>query len=129
MSSLDNIRIILPNSKVYGETVRNFTGNDTRRVDLVIGISYADDIGRAIQIIEKTIASEPLALEEPAPTVAVSNLGDSSVDLVVRPWCKTQDYWTVYFNLTRAIKENLEAGGCSIPFPQQDVHLFKENAA
>ncbi len=128
MSSLDNIRIILPNSKVYGEKVRNYTGNETRRVDLVIGISYSDDIGRAIEIIQKTIADEPLALREPEPTVAVSNLGDSSVDLVVRPWCKTADYWTVYFNLTRHIKENLEAAGCTIPFPQHDVHLFNDAA-
>jgi len=127
MNSLDNRRIIVPNSKVFGDTIVNYDGNDTRRVDMVIGVSYTDDLGLARQTIERIVAEDPRVLAEPEPQVAVSNLGDSSVDFVVRPWCRPADYWDVCFELTRRIKEGLEAAGCSIPFPQRDVHMFKEN--
>lgn len=124
MNSLDNRRIVVPNSQVFGSTLVNYNGNDTRRVDLVMGIAYSDDIGVAIQTIEKIVAAHPKVLREPETQVAVSGLGDSSVDLVVRPWCRPADYWTVYFDLTRQMKEGLEDAGCSIPFPQRDVHLI-----
>jgi len=129
MDSLDNKRVIVPNSVLYGGIITNFNGNDTRRVDMVMGISYTDDIGHAIATITGIVTSHPLVLGDPEPKVAVSNLGDSSVDLVVRPWCLTADYWTVYFDLTRQMKEGLEAAGCSIPFPQRDVHLFQESSS
>jgi len=102
--------------------------NEDRRIDLVMGIDYGDDIGTAIQTVRKVIAADPRVLPEPAPQVAVSELGDSSVNLVVRPWCKGSDYWGVRFDLTRALKEGLEAAGCSFPFPQRDVHLLKDES-
>jgi len=121
----DNIRVNLPNSKVYGDVVKNFTHHQTRRNDMVVGISYTDDIGRAIETIEKVIEAEPRALKDPAPQIAVGELGDSSVNILVRPWCKPADYFSLRFDLTRRFKEELEAAGCSIPFPQQDVHLHR----
>jgi small conductance mechanosensitive channel len=125
----DNVKIIVPNSSVYGETITNYSANDTRRVDLVIGIGYGDDIGRAVETIGRVIAADARVLKEPEPQIAVAELGDSSVNLVVRPWCSGGDYWGLRFDLTRAIKEQLEAAGCSIPFPQRDVHLHPADGA
>jgi small conductance mechanosensitive channel len=119
----DNVRIIVPNSGVFGETMKNYSANDTRRNDLVIGISYSDDIARAMEIVQTVLRSDSRVLHDPTPVVAVSELADSSVNLVVRPWCRKEDYWGLRFDLTRKLKEELEAGGCSIPFPQRDVHL------
>jgi small conductance mechanosensitive channel len=131
LNTPDNVRIVLPNGTVWGQTIKNYATNATRRVDMVMGISYDDDIGAAIDTINKVLGNEPRLLQDPAPTVAVAELADSSVNIVVRPWCKKEDYWGVKFDLTRALKEQLEAGGCSIPYPQTDVHLHKvpENAA
>ena len=131
LNTPDNVRIVLPNGTVWGQTIKNYATNATRRVDMVMGISYDDDIGAAIDTINKVLGNEPRLLQDPAPTVAVAELADSSVNIVVRPWCKKEDYWGVKFDLTRAFKEQLEAGGCSIPYPQTDVHLHKvpENAA
>jgi len=123
LKSPDNVKLVIPNGQVYGQTIKNFNGFDTRRVDLVVGISYDDDIGAAIETIRRTVAADDRVLAEPETQIAVSNLGDSSVDLVVRPWCAASDYWAVRFDLTRSIKEELEAAGCSIPYPQTDVHL------
>jgi small conductance mechanosensitive channel len=125
MHTPDNVRITVPNSGVYGQTIKNYTANDTRRNDLLIGISYDDDIGRAMETITKVVTSDSRVLKDPAPVIAVAELGDSSVNLVVRPWCKKEDYWGLRFDLTRQIKEQLEAAGCSIPFPQQDVHMHQ----
>jgi small conductance mechanosensitive channel len=119
----DNVKITIPNSAVYGGTIKNYSANDTRRNDLVIGISYDDDIGRALQTVGRVLAADSRVLEDPAPTVAVGELADSSVNLVVRPWCAGSDYWPLRFDLTRKLKEELEAAGCSIPYPQRDVHL------
>jgi small conductance mechanosensitive channel len=131
LNTPDNVRIVLPNGTVWGQTIKNYATNPTRRVDLVMGISYDDDIGTAMETINKVLDNEPRVLKDPAPTVAVSELADSSVNLVVRPWCTKEDYWGVYFDLTRALKEQLEGSGCSIPYPQTDVHLHKvgESAA
>jgi small conductance mechanosensitive channel len=129
MNSLDNKVIIQPNSQVFSGTIVNYDGNDTRRVDMVMGISYDDDIGVAIDTIQKIVTAHPKVLAEPEVQIAVSNLGDSSVDLIVRPWCPPADYWTVYFDLTRQMKEGLEAAGCSIPYPQRDVHLYQQKPA
>jgi small conductance mechanosensitive channel len=122
----DNVKITIPNSAVYGDTIKNYSANDTRRNDLVIGISYDDDIARAIETIRKVLADEPRVLDDPEPTVAVGELGDSSVNLVVRPWCAGGDYWPLRFDLMRKLKEEIEAAGCSIPYPQQDVYLHPD---
>jgi small conductance mechanosensitive channel len=129
LKSPDNVMIVVPNSQVYGQTIKNFNGFDTRRVDMVIGVSYDDDIALAIETITTVVAADERVLSEPATQIAVSNLGDSSVDLVVRPWCQGSDYWGLRFDLTRAIKEGLEAAGCSIPYPQTDVHLHRAETA
>jgi small conductance mechanosensitive channel len=121
----DNIRIIVPNSGVFGGTIKNFSANDTRRIDLVMGISYGDDIGVARDTMLQVLNEESRVLKDPEPVVEVAELADSSVNLVVRPWVATEDYWAVRFHLTRVLKERLEAAGCNIPFPQRDVHLFK----
>jgi len=121
----DNIRIIVPNSQVFGDTIKNFSVNPTRRIDLIMGIAYGDDIGKAIEIIERVVTADSRTLQDPAPTIAVSELADSSVNLIVRPWCASGDYWALRWHLTRTLKEELEAGGCNIPFPQQDVHVME----
>jgi small conductance mechanosensitive channel len=125
LNTPDNVRIIVPNSAVYGQTISNYAANATRRNDLLIGISYGDDISKAISTIEGILAADSRVLKDPAPVVATSELADSSVNIVVRPWCAKEDYWALRFDLTRQIKEGLEAAGCSIPFPQRDVHLFQ----
>ena len=121
----DNVRVTIPNAAVYGETISNFSANENRRVDLVMGISYSDDIGKAMEVIRGVLERDERVLENPALTVAVSELADSSVNIVVRPWCKGSDYWPLRFDLTRALKEELEVAGCSIPFPQQDLHVVE----
>jgi small conductance mechanosensitive channel len=125
----DNVRVTIPNSAVFGQTIKNYSANENRRIDLVIGVSYGDDLAKAKKILEDVVAADSRVLAEPAPTIAVSELGDSSVNFVVRPWVKGTEYWPTRFDLTRAIKEQLEAGGCSIPFPQRDLHVFQEAAS
>ncbi|HSL18203.1 MAG TPA: mechanosensitive ion channel domain-containing protein [Methylomirabilota bacterium] len=125
LTSPDNIKITVPNSQIYGTTIFNYTGNDTRRVDMVMGISYGDDIQTAIDTISSIVTAHPLVLADPEPVIAVAELADSSVNIVVRPWTKTSDYWTVKFELTRSLKEGLEKAGCSIPFPQRDVYMHQ----
>jgi len=121
----DNIMITVPNAQVWGGTIKNYNGFDTRRIDLVMGIDYGNDIQVAMDTIQKIVVAHDKVLAEPAPLIAVSNLGDSSVDLVVRPWVNGADYWGVRFDLTKQLKEGLEAAGCSFPFPQQDVHMHQ----
>jgi small conductance mechanosensitive channel len=123
LNTPDNVKIIVPNSGIYGDTVKNYSANATRRNDLVMGISYDDDISVAIETIERVLAGDDRILGDPAPLVAVAELGDSSVNIVVRPWCAGSDYWPLRCDLTRQLKEELEAAGCSIPYPQRDVHL------
>ncbi len=128
LNTPDNVRIIVPNSAIYGETIRNFSTNDNRRNDMVIGVSYGDDLGKAKGVIEAALGADDRVLKDPAPVVAVNELGDSSVNFVVRPWCAKEDYWALRWDLTRKIKEDLEAAGCSIPYPQHDVHVHKSDA-
>jgi len=125
----DNQKVIVPNSKITSDVITNVTANDTRRVDMVIGIGYQDDILKAKTVLEGIIKDEKRVLENPATTIAVSELADSSVNFVVRPWVKTTDYWGVYFDLTEKIKITFDKEGISIPYPQQDVHLFSEQKA
>ncbi len=126
MNTPDNQKIIVPNSAITSSTITNITANETRRVDMVIGIGYEDDISRAKDILARLIEEDERILSDPAPTIAVSELADSSVNFVVRPWVKTPDYWNVYFDLTEKIKKTFDAEGISIPYPQTDVHLYQE---
>jgi small conductance mechanosensitive channel len=127
LNTPDNVRIIVPNSGIFGATIKNFSANDTRRNDIVIGISYDDDITNAIAVVNAVLGKDSRILSDPEPTVAVSELSDSSVNLVVRPWCRKEDYWNLRFDLIRRFKKDLEQGGCSIPYPQRDVHLHQVN--
>lgn len=119
----DNQRIIMPNSGVIGGTIINVSALPTRRIDLVIGISYNDNIGTAKDIIAKVIAADTRVLADPAPVIAVAELADSSVNLNVRPWVNSADYWAVRGDLLENIKVQLESGGITIPYPQQDVYM------
>jgi len=121
--TLDNREVIVPNGTIWSSVITNFTARDVRRVDMVFGIGYGDDIEKARSIIERILASEPKVLDEPAPAVAVSELADSSVNFVVRPWAKTDDYWDVHFAVTEKVKLAFDEQGVSIPFPQMDVHM------
>lgn len=119
----DNVRVIIPNGHITGGNIKNYTANDTRRVDLLVGISYEDDLRKAKELIEQVLDSDQRVLKEPAATVAVSELGDSSVNFVVRPWVKPADYWDVYFDITAKVKLALDQNGISIPYPQRDIHI------
>ncbi|UCD65679.1 MAG: mechanosensitive ion channel [Deltaproteobacteria bacterium] len=127
----DNQLVIVPNNKIISDIITNINAKDTRRIDLVVGISYSDDMAQTKEILEGLAKEDSRILEDPAVTIAVAELADSSVNLVFRPWVKTEDYWAVKFDLTEKIKTSLDEAGISIPFPQQDVHLFveKEEAA
>ena len=124
----DNKRVIVPNSQIMDAIITNYSANDTRRVDMVVGVSYSDDLDKVRATIEELIAADDRILDEPAPTIAVSELADSSVNFVVRPWVATSDYWGVHFDLTEAIKKRFDQEGISIPFPQQDVHIYQANS-
>jgi small conductance mechanosensitive channel len=126
MCTPDNQQIFVPNSKITSDTITNITAKATRRIDLVIGIGYGDDMGRAKQLLTDVVKADNRILVDPAPTVAVAELGDSSVNLVCRPWVNAEDYWDVRFQLIETIKNKLDEAGISIPFPQRDVHLFVE---
>ncbi len=121
----DNKQIIVPNSQIMDSIITNYSANDTRRVDMVVGVSYNDDLDKVRATLEELIAAEDRVLDEPEHKIAVSALADSSVNFVVRPWVKTSDYWGVMFDLTEAIKKRFDQEGISFPFPQQDVHLHK----
>jgi small conductance mechanosensitive channel len=125
----DNQRIIIPNNSITNDVIINITANPTRRIDLVAGIGYEDDIMLAKRVLHQILESDDRILKEPAPTIAVSELADSSVNIVVRPWVNTGDYWDVYFDLTEKIKMRFDAEGINIPYPQRDVHLFEEKPA
>lgn len=125
LNTPDNKKTIVPNAQVMGGNIINYSANETRRVDLTAGISYADDIDKARAAIQAVLAEVNGILETPAPDVFVSEMADSSVNFAVRPWCKPADYWAVYFGVTEAIKKKFDAEGISIPFPQQDVHLYE----
>jgi len=119
----DNKQIIVPNGQIMDSIITNYSANDTRRVDMVVGVSYDDDLDKVRSTLQKLIDAEDRILDEPACTIAVSALADSSVNFVVRPWVKSSDYWGVMFDMTEAIKKRFDQEGISFPFPQQDVHL------
>ncbi len=121
----DNQKVIVPNGKITSDVINNVNGMGTRRVDMSAGISYSDDIEKAKSICMAVMAKNEKVLADPAPYVGVSEMGDSSVNLAVRPWCKGEDYWMVHFEITQGIKEAFDAAGVVIPFPQRDVHLYE----
>ena len=121
----DNKRIIVPNGQIMDSIITNYSANDTRRVDMVVGVSYGDDLDKVHSVLKELVAADDRILDDPACTIAVSELGDSSVNFVVRPWASTADYWGVKFDLTEAIKKRFDKEGISFPFPQQDVHPYK----
>jgi small conductance mechanosensitive channel len=128
LKTADNKTVIVPNAKLTDDNIVNWTVKGTRRVDLVFGIGYEDDIDKARTLISGIIAADDRIFKEPEPQVAVSELADSSVNFVVRPWVKVNDYWDVYFDLTEKIKKAFDANGVSIPFPQRDVHVYRHEA-
>ena len=121
----DNKQIIVPNSQIMNSIITNYSAKDTRRVDMVVGVSYGDDLDKVRKTLEELVAADERILADPACKIAVSQLADSSVNFIVRPWVKAADYWGVTFDLTEAIKKRFDQEGISIPFPQQDVHLHK----
>ncbi len=123
----DNKQIIVPNSQIMDSIITNYSTHETRRVDMVIGVGYDDDIDKVRSTLQDLIAADERILDDPAPKIAVSELADSSVNFIVRPWVKSEDYWSVMFELTEAIKKRFDQEGISFPFPQQDVHLYKQD--
>jgi len=126
MTTVDNKRVIIPNSKIWGNPIVNYTALKTRMIDLTVGIGYSDDMGKAIAVIMKVLQKHKQVLKDPAPYVAVTELGGSSVNLMVRPWVHTSEYWPVRRELIRQLKEAFDTEGITIPFPQHDVHLYQQ---
>jgi small conductance mechanosensitive channel len=127
INTFDNQTLIIPNSKIWGDVIKNVTAQKTRRVDLEFGISYGDDIDKAERILKEIVESHDKVLAEPAPNIRLHKLGDSSVNFIVRPWTKTPDYWEVYWDITREVKVRFDRDGISIPFPQRDVHIHQQD--
>ncbi len=121
----DNKTIIVPNAKMTGDNITNYSAKGTRRVELVFGIGYGDDIDNARQVIEGVIGQDDRVLKDPAPAVLVAELADSSVNFKVRVWTSADDYWPFYFDTTEKVKKQFDAEGVSIPFPQSDVHMYE----
>jgi small conductance mechanosensitive channel len=129
LRSPDNKQLYVPNGSILSGTIVNYSANDQRRVDLVFGCGYGDDIKKAKALLEAIVADNALVLEDPAPTIGVLELGDNSVNFAVRPWVKTPDYGNARFQITEAVKQRFDEAGISIPFPQRDVHLIQNEAA
>lgn len=127
LATKDNVRLVIPNAQIFDQVIKNYTFNDTRRIDLVVGVAYDDDLDLAGETIREILDAEERILDDPEPIVAVDELGGSSVNFVVRPWVKTSEYWPTRWALMKALKEGVEEAGLSFPFPQRDVHLFQEN--
>jgi len=126
LATPDNVKIMVPNGKLFGNVIKNFSAYDTRRIDLVVGIGYGSSIGKAVLVLQELIKKETRILPDPPAQIAVNELADSSVNLVVRPWVRKEDYWDVRWDLTRAIKESFDEHGIEIPFPQHVVHTVSE---
>lgn len=127
MRTPDNKQIIIPNNQITNGNITNFSAKDTRRVDLVVGVSYSDDLNKVKAVLEDLLSKDERILPEPAPTIGVLQLGESSIDFAVRPWVKSADYWPTLFDLNKAIKERFDAENISIPFPQRDVHFYQKH--
>ncbi len=125
LKSPDNKKIIVPNAKLTGDNIINYSAKDQRRVDIVAGVSYSDDLDKVRKVLEQILAEDERILKDPSPTIGVLELADSSVNFAVRPWAKTSDYWDVFFDTQEKIKKRFDAEGIAIPFPQRDVHIYK----
>ncbi len=125
IKTLDNQRLIVPNNKIWGDTINNITVEHQRRVDMTFGIGYGDNIEHAEKVLHDIVMAHPLVLKDPEPMIKLHTLGESSVDFIVRPWAKPEDYWEVYWDITRTVKMRFDAEGISIPFPQRDVHIYQ----
>jgi len=126
MHSFDNVGISIPNSKVWGSEIQNMNRFDTRRVDMQFGIGYDDDMDKAMTVIKEILDADDRVLEDPAPMLAVSELGDSAVGIIARPWAKTGDVWPLRFDTVKKVKERFDEEDISFPYPQRDVHMFQE---
>lgn len=127
LTTPDNKAVYIPNSTLTGGNITNYSAKDTRRVDMVFGIGYSDDIDKAKNVIQSVLNNDSRILKDPAPQVVVSELADSSVNFNVRPWVNKADYWGVYFDVTEQVKKNFDDQNISIPFPQRDVHMYQSN--
>ena len=129
MRSGDNKEITVPNGQIVGNTITNYSAKETRRVDMVIGVSYGDDLKKVRAVLEEILNGDERVLKDPEPTIGVLELADSSINFAVRPWVKSGDYWPVLFDIQEQVKLRFDAEGISIPFPQQDVHIIKDIAS
>jgi small conductance mechanosensitive channel len=127
MHTFDNIYVVFPNTKVWGDKIENYTRNSTRRVDMEFGIHYDDNMDKAMTIIKEVVGNDERVLAEPEPLIAVGTLAESSVNIRVRPWAQIENVWPLRYDLTKRIKERFDEAGITIPFPQRDVHHFTEN--
>jgi small conductance mechanosensitive channel len=125
MHTPDNVGLIVPNSHIWGSSIKNFAQNDTRRVDLIFAISYGDDMDKAVQLVTDLIDADERFLKDPAPLVAVAELADSSVNIYARPWVRRENFFAAKLDLTRKVKERFDNEGITIPFPQQEVHMVQ----
>ena len=123
--TFDNKKMIVPNGKIGGDTITNATASSTRRIDMTFGISYDDDVAKAQLILERIINEHPLIMKDPVPLIKMNELGESAINFIARPWAKTGDYWTVFWEVTAAVKQEFDSAGISFPYPQQDVHLYQ----
>ena len=123
--TFDNKKMIVPNGKIGGDTITNATASSTRRIDMTFGIGYDDDVAKAQAILERIINEHTLVMKDPAPLIKMNELGESAINFIARPWAKTGDYWTVFWEVTAAVKEEFDSAGISFPYPQQDVHLHQ----
>jgi len=126
LKTADNKQIIVPNSQIMDSIITNYSANDTRRVDMVVGVSYDDDIDKVRATLHELVESDSRILKEPECAITIAALGDSSVNFNVRPWVKTTDYWAVKWDLTEAVKKRFDQEGISFPYPQQDVHVYNK---
>jgi small conductance mechanosensitive channel len=129
LSTPDNVQILAPNSQIWGSAVKNYSFHATRRVDLVLGISYEDDVDKAIGVVEALARADDRVLDDPAPMVVVGELADNSVNLVIRLWCQAGDYWPLKFDMTKTLKQSMDSEGISIPYPQRTLHVVGSAAA
>jgi small conductance mechanosensitive channel len=126
--TFDNQSIIIPNSKIWNDVIKNVTSQTHRRVDMAFGIAYNDNIEKAETVLMQIMKDHDKILDEPEPIVKLHELGDSSVNFIVRPWVLKEDYWEVYWDVTRTVKLKFDEAGLSIPFPQRDVHLYSQGS-
>ena len=124
--TFDNQLLVVPNKQIWGGVIRNVTHQDTRRVDMKFGIGYSDNIEKAEQLLRGIVTGCEKVLKDPEPVIQLHELGESSLNFIVRPWSKTDEYWDVYWHVTREVKRRFDEEGISIPFPQRDVHIYRE---